>query len=102
MATDDKLIQLRLSRGQLEFLHSQLMDRPAGQYVEYNVPSLALRISLDENLSGTEYFVAWNSWQLEAFREMVFEFQTGLLPDDLTRMIRLSYAEALTCYRNQC
>jgi hypothetical protein len=102
MKNDDKFIQLKLSRGQLEFLHSQLMDHLAGRYVEYNVPSLALRISLDENLPGQEFFVAWNSWQREAFHEMSFEFLAGVLPDDLTQMIRLSYAEALTCYTNEC
>lgn len=33
---------------------------------------------------------------------MAFEFPTGLLPEDVTRLVNLAYEEALRCFERHC
>lgn len=40
--------------------------------------------------------------RLESQRIMEYVFPSTHLPDDITRLVRLSYAEAVRCYENSC
>jgi hypothetical protein len=98
---ESQTLEIAFGQGALDFLLKQLGSRPPGDAV-FTFPDYTLRFYLDPNIPGTDGRLDHAGTRHETRRLMAHTFPGGVLPDDLTRIINLSYEEVLRCYERGC
>lgn len=93
---------IAINSGCLEYLNKNLLDRPGGQ-VHWITPDLKLHLYLDESIPDANGFrVDYSGPQYEVKRLMDYTFPSSVFPEDVTRVINISYQEILCCFREGC
>lgn len=92
------LVTLALSRSEFESVSSMFSQN---KWISWDFPDYVIRLELDPTIeSGVIH--RHDGRRLETQRFMKYVFPDTYLPDDVTRLVRLSYAEAVRCYENSC
>lgn len=93
--TEKTHLSISLSPGTVHLLNvSGSVDLPFPDYlitlrVDHSIPAQDIRL---DHLGSRD----------ETRTKMTFTFPTGLLPDDVTRLVNLAYEEALRCFERHC
>jgi hypothetical protein len=72
------------------------------RWISWPFPDYVNRLELDRAIEGDKVIHHHDGRRLETQRIMNYTFPSTYLPDDITKLIRLSYTEAVRCYENSC
>ncbi len=71
------------------------------RWISWDFPDYVIKLELDPTIeSGVIH--RHEGRRLESQRIMDYTFPSNYLPEDITRLVRLSYSEAIRCYENSC
>ena len=91
-------VTLALSRAAFEDVCTQFA---LNRWISWDFPDYVIKLELDTTIeSGVIH--RHEGRRLESQRIMDYTFPSSCLPEDITRFVRLSYAEAVRCYENSC
>ena len=71
------------------------------KWISWDFPDYVIKLELDPAIENG-VIQRHDGRRLESQRIMAYVFSGTYLPDDITRLVRLSYAEAVRCYENSC
>ena len=92
------MVTLALSPSEFEAVKSNFAQN---KWISWDFPDHVIKLELDPAIeSGVIH--RHDGRRLESQRIMAYVFPSTYLPDDITRLVRLSYAEAVRCYENSC
>lgn len=72
------------------------------RWISWDFPDYVIKLELDPTIEGDGVIQRHDGRRLETQRIMNYMFPDGCLPDDITRIVRLGYAEGVRCYENSC
>jgi len=78
------------------------MEFAQGRWISWKFPDYVIKLELDPTIEHEGAIHRHEGRRLETQQFMNYLFPSTYLPDDITRLIRLSYAEALRSYENSC
>jgi hypothetical protein len=91
------LVSLALSPSAFEEVQDNFAQN---KWISWDFPDYVIKLELDPTIDGVIH--RHDGRRLESQRIMAYVFPDTYLPDDITRLVRLSYAEAVRCYENSC
>lgn len=92
--------RLTFKKASLQKLLSLLSQDP-GLKISLSHPDFTINIYVNENIEG-DFVLGYDMTENESFEGMPYKLPSGLLPDDITEMVNLTYEEVLICYRYGC
>jgi len=98
---DPRTLHIAFGDGALDFLVKQLRGQPADDAV-FTFPDYTIRFYRDPNISGTDGRLDHAGVRQETRQLMTYSFPKGVLPDDVTQIVNLSFEEILRCYERGC
>ena len=73
-----------------------------GRWISWPFPGYEIKLELDPTIEDDRVIQRHDGRRLEGQRIMEYTFPSTFLPDDITHLVRMSYAEAVRCYENAC
>src|SRR5438105_1997776 len=98
---DPRTLHIALGPGALDVLISQLRGTPANDAV-FEYPDYTIRIYCDPSIPGTGTRLDHVGTRHETRQLMIYAFPDGVLPDDISKLVNLSFEEILRCYERGC
>ncbi len=71
------------------------------KWMSWDFPDYVIRLELDPSMRDG-VILRHEGRRIESKQIMNYDFPATHLPDDITRLVRSSYAEAVRCYENGC
>ncbi|MEF8767948.1 MAG: DUF4145 domain-containing protein [Candidatus Accumulibacter phosphatis] len=90
-----------LSPGAMQLMNTQLLAVPCGT-VDFPFPDYVITFRLDRSIPGQDCRLDHLGSRDETRAKMAHEFPSGLLPEDVTRLVNFAYEEALRCFERNC
>jgi hypothetical protein len=98
---DPRTLNVAFGRGALDFLHEKLRGEPADDVI-FTFPDYTLRFYFDPSIPGTDARLDHFGVRHETRQLMGYTFPPGILNEDVTELIDLSFEEVLRCYERGC
>ena len=92
-------ITVALSKIAFEQLQAEF---EAGRWISWDFPDYVIKLELDPTIENDRVILRHDGRRLETRQIMDYTFPHSYLPDDITRLINLSYSEAIRCYEGAC
>jgi hypothetical protein len=95
------MLHIALGPGGLDFLVQHLRGTPPDDTV-WTFPDYTIRFYYDPAIPGTDARLDHEGTRHETRQLMGYSFPKGVLPDDVTQLVNLSFEEVLRCYERGC
>lgn len=96
---EKNLITLALSQKAYEQVKEEFEK---GRWISWDFPDCTIKLEIDPTIENDRVIHRHDGRRLESQRMMSFTFPKGCLPEDITHLVNLSYAETVRCYEGSC
>jgi hypothetical protein len=73
-----------------------------GRWMSWDYPDLVFRLELDQTIQDDKVVHVHDGRRNETQKIMEYNFPYSYLPDDITRLLNMSYGEAIRCFEVAC
>lgn len=73
-----------------------------GKWISWDFPDYTIRLELDPTIEDDGVIHRHDGRRLETQRIMGYTFPHSYLPDDITKLVNISYSEAVRCFEAGC
>jgi hypothetical protein len=98
---DPRTLHIALGPGALDFLVQRLRGSQPDDTV-WTFPDYTIRFYYDPRIPGTDARLDHAGTRQETRQLMNYSFPGAILPDDVTKLVNLSFEEILRCYERGC